>query len=545
MTISALGTRTCTDSIEFPPVQKGMTFSLPQPDCNNDAYLPRIVHFQFSPQKGHSKAYREEESYVKLILGAVLALCLLCAAASAQAVVSLKIARSPTDSLISPGFIGLSFETGSLRYDHYRKDGYFFDSADTQLLTIFRNLGIESIRIGGDSLEEYTPSRQDIDALFRFVKAANIRVIYSLPLATGSPDRAASVAKYIWDRYRNYLICFSIGNEPNSYKGVAHGFAEGKIGNPEITNYASYLSMWNRYAAAVAAAVPEAKLGGPDSGNGAVAWTAAFAQAEVNNRNVRYILSHYESGGPSRGKTTQQLIDEMLSQGSDAKYQSAYDQVDAIIRSLGYSYLFSETNTHVASRASKAAENHSFATALFALDYLHWWAAHYCSGALFHTGLGSFNAALYSDRHDDYALYPLSYGIAAFNVGGHGKIDSLQMDNPDRLNITAYAVIDAKNNLFVTIVNKEHGEGARDGLVRINAIGQKQGVIYLKAPNHDVTETSGITLAGASIDGNAHWQANWAPLDSTDEVGTAVKIGASSAAIIKFTNANILSPAGQ
>ncbi len=213
---------------------------------------------------------RAKEIPVKFILSSIVAFCLLSAVSSAQSPVSLKIGTSPAENLISPDFIGFSFETGSLRYNHYRRDAYFFDSSNTQLLNLFKNLGIRSLRIGGDSLEEYTPSNKDIDALFRFVKAAGVKVIYSLPLATGSPGQDASVAKYIWDNYRDHLICFAIGNEPNSYKGVGHGFAAGSIGDPEITGYASYIAKWDRFASAVTAVAPKAKLGGPDSGNGAM-----------------------------------------------------------------------------------------------------------------------------------------------------------------------------------------------------------------------------------------------------------------------------------
>lgn len=478
---------------------------------------------------------------MRLIVGVILSFCLSSAVTVAQSAVSVKIAPTSTQNVISPDFIGLSFEAGSLRYNHYRKDAYFFDSSNTQLLNIFQSLGVRSLRIGGNSLEGFTPSAKDIDALFRFAKAAGVKVIYSLPLATGSPSEDASVAKYIWDNYRDYLICFAIGNEPNSYKGVGHGVSAGLSGDSTIRGYASYIAKWNRIASAVTAAVPMAKLGGPDSGNGATSWTAAFAQAETGNRNVTYIFSHYEPGGPARGKTLEQLIDEMLSPTIDSeKYLQAYDASAAISQSLGYSYRYTETNTHVASRDTVGV-NHSFATALFALDHMHWWAAHQCAGVNFHTGLAGFNAALFPDPAAGYGLYPISYGVAAFNVGGHGKVDSLELDNPGNLNLTAYAVTDADDKLFVTVINKEHGAGARDAIVHINAIGKKEGVVYLETRDHDVSETSDTTLGGASIDGSASWQGKWSPVDSTGPAGSVVKVEASSAAIVEFSAATITS----
>ena len=95
---------------------------------------------------------------------------------------------------IPPDFSGFSFETGRLRRNH-DTGAYFFDSSNTQLLTIFRNLGIESLRIGGNTVDRgYVPSTADIDALFRFAKAANVKVVYSLRLANGDAAQDASIA---------------------------------------------------------------------------------------------------------------------------------------------------------------------------------------------------------------------------------------------------------------------------------------------------------------------------------------------------------------
>ncbi len=78
----------------------------------------------------------------------------------------------------------------------------------------------------------FIPSTNEIDAFFRFVKAADLKVIYSLRLANGDPFQDASIAKYVWDNYRPYLICLAIGNEPNSYDGL----------DCEITNSTSFIA---------------------------------------------------------------------------------------------------------------------------------------------------------------------------------------------------------------------------------------------------------------------------------------------------------------
>ncbi|HUA64525.1 MAG TPA: hypothetical protein VME24_01680 [Alphaproteobacteria bacterium] len=427
-------------------------------------------------------------------------------------------------SSIPTDFAGLSFETGRLHKDR-ATGAYFFDSSNAQLLTIFRNLGIKSLRIGGNTVDRgYVPSTDDIDALFRFAKAADVKVIYSLRLANGDAAQDASIARYVWGRYRPWLIDMAIGNEANSYNGL----------DPQATNAALFTAKWNRFASAVIAATPGVKLGGPDNGNGAFTWVSAFARAEQANTRVDCIFSHYEPGGTSRNKSAEQMIDEMLSPDcDDRRCESCYEKIGRTAESPGWSYRFTEANSHVATPLSRGG-NHSFATALFALDFLHWWAAHGCAGVNFHTGFNGFNGGFYTETNGNYGMFPICYGIAAFSAGGRGAADSVTIQNPRHLNLTAYAVTDASNDIFVTIINKEHGRNAREASVRINAGGGLASVMYLKAPDNNVAATLGITLGGSAIDGNHPWQGRWERLVPKGADGCELEVDAPSAAIVKI-----------
>lgn len=446
--------------------------------------------------------------------------------AAAQSTITLAIDPSSPGRPIPDDFNGLSFETGSLHYNHYRTNAYFFDSSNGPLLTLFQNLGLGSIRIGGNSLDRgYVPAQTNIDALFRFAKAANVQVIYSLRLANGDPDQDASIAQYLRTHYRPWLNCLAIGNEPNSYNGL----------DSEITNQASFLAKWNRFAAAVTRAVPDVKLGGVDNGNGATTWASSFADAETGNSNVTCILAHYEPGGPARGKEPEQWLDEMLSPNNATRWNpSCYTKLGAMAQSHGLGFRFSEANSHVAPIKTDAG-NHSFATALFALDFLHWWAAHGCLSVHFHTGMGGFNGAFTRGTNNDYDIYPICYGIAAFNLGGHGIATPLTVTNPDTLNLTAYAVTDKNHDLYVTLVNKEHGPTARTALVTLNLPCQTSSVIYLKAPNHDATATTGITLGDALITSRELWHPNWTALESHAQTERTLDLAPSSAVVVRLT----------
>jgi hypothetical protein len=112
----------------------------------------------------------------------------------------------------------------------------FSPRPNTQLITLFTNSGIRNLRLGGDTvdgLDAAIPSRVDIDNVFGFARAVNIKVIYSLPLLDGDATDDAATAQYIWTHYRDYLDCFSIGNEPNEPP-----YSHAPVG--AITNYVAY-----------------------------------------------------------------------------------------------------------------------------------------------------------------------------------------------------------------------------------------------------------------------------------------------------------------
>ena len=466
----------------------------------------------------------------KIMSGWIVVACFLTGVATAQSPVTLTVSTQARGKPIPSGFIGWSFETGSLHYNHYKPHAYFFDSTNARLLTLFRNIGIRTLRLGGNSVDRgYVPSRRAINALFRFVKASGVKVIYSLRLANGNPQQDARTARYLWTHYRKYIVCLAIGNEPNSYNGL----------DRQITGFPSFIAKWNKFASAIVAAVPDVELGGPDNGNGSTFWSTSFARDEKGNRNVAEILCHYEPGGPSRGKTPRQLINEMLSPACDNRwYPTCYRRVGLMAQSLGFAYRFSEANSQVATPTSRGG-NHSFATALFALDFMHWWAEHDCRGINFHTGLGGWNGEFFLNSNGSYQPYPIAYGVAAFNVGGHGVADSVVITNPDHLNLTAYAVSARHRHMFITIINKEHGRHARAALVRINAVGTQVSAMYLMAPQNDVADTAGITLGGAAISSARQWHGQWKLLEFSNKPGVTVKVPASSAAIVRFTGMRI------
>ena len=71
--------------------------------------------------------------------------------------------------------------------------GYLFSPANDSLVTLFRNLGLGSLRVGGGSVDQLIPAGTGsdgftgIDNLFAFAAAAGVKVIYTFRLL--SPRR--------------------------------------------------------------------------------------------------------------------------------------------------------------------------------------------------------------------------------------------------------------------------------------------------------------------------------------------------------------------
>lgn len=466
---------------------------------------------------------------MKHLLTAIVALLFFKCSSFAQAPVTLAVNTVVKGRTIPSDFIGLSFETGSLLPNYAGVNGYFFDSTNVQLLTLFRTIGVKSIRVGGGTVDNPAipiPDESDIDAFFGFARAAGVKVIYSLRLAKGDPVEDAQIAKYIWTHYRNELADYAICNEPD-YK---------KRWDPSVAYYPTYLPKWRRFAQVLKDSVPGAIIGGPDAARWK--WGVRFARDERGTGQVASIFFHYYVAGVTRGKTPRELIDSMMSSGLDAvNYPEHFRSAE----SIGLPYRFTETNSYVTGLPEAWHYHNSystFATALYALDFMHWWAmAKGCEGVNFHTLQWKYNGTVYRDAKGDYEVYPMGYGIAAFNIGGHGTVDTVSMSNPYRLNMTAYAVSSPGGELFVTVINREHGPTKRDAEVNIRVPGRADSVMYLRAPGNVVSDLSGITLGGAQISSSTSWHGRWMVVNTTNLRACRILVPASSAAIVKISGA--------
>jgi len=263
-----------------------------------------------------------------------------------------------------------------------------------------------------------------------------------------------------------------------------------------------------------------------------------FIKQERDTGCLALITQHiYVGGNPiKRGIDLPHAIDNMLSPGWLAeKYPGLYKNalLPAVKAGLPFRLTESDDHVHGVTGASDA-----FVAALWALDYSHWWAAHGAAGVNFQNTEWLLTDTFYRDSAGNYQIHPKAYGLRAFDEANHGSTMPVAIENTGKLNLTAYAIGDAAN-LYVTIVNKEHGAHARDASVTISAknLGAASvAAMYLTAPNNDVKATNGVTLGGATITNDAPWLGQWTTLKPATNGHCAITVPAASAAVVKISS---------
>jgi hypothetical protein len=483
---------------------------------------------------------------------------------------------------VVPGdFAGLSFEREALNPGNAGVTGRLFMQANDSLVTLFRNLGVRSLRIGGSTVDWLAPAGVDgnyalIDSLFAFAAAAGAKVIYTLRLFSPAADPAgdlktinAGIAGYIWRRWQRSVASFAFGNEPDWH--AFHTY-EGHLWDPAVyeetsgvpgTAYASYLAHWQSFADAVAAAAPGALLSGPDTGaystktftpdpDTGVSWTEQLVHDEKVSGRVAEITQHYYVGGEANAATAQQAIGNMLSSqwvkdnspgaqpGGTAytPYPWLYTHILGPVRDAGLPYRLTESNDYL---IGVPGASNAFASALWALDYLHWWAARGAAGVNFHNKQWLPSDVIVpgpAASGERYLVTPKGYGIKAFTLGSAGTVKPIQMGNPADMNLTAYCIGGAGED-YVTIINKTHGAQAADAVITILGYGPgAQGVeiITLASPEPGDATAASATLGGASITGDSPWQGTWSTLPTDPQAGIKLTVSATTAVILKIPN---------
>jgi len=493
--------------------------------------------------------------------------------------VTITVDDGPPGPVIPADFAGLSFERGPLTAGNAGVSGNIFSPDHHALVTLFRNTGLGNLRIGGGTVDQLIPAGTGsdgfsaIDNLFAFAAAAGIQVVYTLRLLSpgGQPvgDLKAIHAQatgHIWSRHRQNVASFAIGNEPDWH--AYHSYRDHPL-DPAIyeevsgvpgSAYPSFLGRWRSIADAIASAAPGAPLSGPDVGaytkktytpdpDSGVSWTERLARDERDSGRIAEVTQHYYVGDSPGETTAQQAISNMLSpqwvNGTAIGTQPAnttytpypwlYENNLAPVLAAGLRYRLTESNDYLG--GVQGASN-AFASALWALDHLHWFAAHGATGVNFHNKRGLCTGTIVPDPGGGggYVINPKGYGIKAFTLGSAGQVKPVRIQNPGRVNLTAYCVGGAAGD-YVTVINKAHGADAPDAAVTIvpsGRGGQDVQVMTLAGEQPGDARGARVTLGGATITGDTAWNGEWSPLAADPGAGITLTVRATTAAIVRI-----------
>lgn len=428
----------------------------------------------------------------------VLSLLLLtfpvCGLIAADAPLRLEADAGAPGVPIPDRFVGLSFETADILA---RPDGTHLLSAENKpLVTLFHRLRLRSLRIGGNTADRPTvamPTEADVDSVFAFAKAVDARVIYTLRLRGSDPSVAVPTARYIWAHYRDRLDQFAIGNEPNVY---AKTFEE-------------YLKILTAYKAAILApeVAPGATFCGPSTTPNKAEWARDLAE-QVGTQGGFSLLTQHEYVGGAGNKVTDPAAarEKLLSDSLHGSYEKIRDALAPAAKAAGMPWRIEETNSFYNGGAQHVSN--TLASALWALDYLHWFALNGCEGVNFHTG--DYVAAGERQTRCWYAAYwntpagvevhPIAYAMLAFAAAQAKQGVELPVAGaPLPPQLSAYAVRNSNHEVVFTIINRSHAPVSVALDVRGPEAYRPVARFDLQAGKDGTASEEGVTLGGMTI----------------------------------------------
>lgn len=446
--------------------------------------------------------------------------------ARAATPVSIRIDGSRVLRTIPADFLGLGFESLSVA-------GLLWPN-NPAYVRLVRNLGPAGvIRIGGN-VSDYTAyephgraatghkatvlNDESIWQFRAFLDATGWRVIWGINLGTGSLENRVASARTVAEMMGDKLIAFQIGNEPDLF--VLQGHRKQPYG------YNEWLTEYRQTKQAIRAVLPNVPFAGPDVSDGGRPWLDAFARDE--GRDIAMLTAHhYIAGQDNPASTVGLLLQE------ETRFQQVLSRFDAAAKKAGVPYRLSETATLYG--GGKAGVSDSFASALWALDYLFVLASHGAAGANLQTGINhlgrlSYYSPITDDGAGHYGAAPEYYGLLAFAQIGAGEQLGVDVTR-GAVNLTAYAVRRGDGQVTLAVINKDL---TRDATVTIaGAPGGRAAAMRLTAPS--VAALKGVTLGGVAVDREGHWNGARTETMRFAQGRAVLEVAAASAALISFT----------
>jgi hypothetical protein len=307
-------------------------------------------------------------------------------------------------------------------------------------------------------------------------------------LGTGTPQEAADEAQAVATAVSKRLLGIQIGNEPDLYS--RNGL------RPSGWKFEDYLSEWTNFAEAISEKIRNVMFGGPDvAGNRQ--WIEDFARS--GKSHVAFLSGHYYAGGPPSNPNMDipHLLETSKHLSSDLRSIS-----EAAI-SANLSYRMSETNSCYG--GGKLGVSDTFASALWAANYMLELAAAGVSGVNFHGGGKGPYTPIAGSPEQGFSARPIYYGmLLAGQVAGTELLECRKqsVEAEKFQNLHSYAGAH-QGEIRVIVINSDVSQAAH---VTIEANLQAKTAFLWRLSAPAIGSTDEVMLAQAPVDSNGVWK---------------------------------------
>jgi hypothetical protein len=385
---------------------------------------------------------------------------------------------------INSHYVGLSFESSGL-------DSGKFDNVG-DLTRLLKNLGSSVLRFGGNSVDRagFTGATASaLAGLARLAAASGWTVLYSENLGTFGPKTKGAVtadARNVSAALGAHLSAIACGNEPDLY----HVNGDRSAAFTE----SDYLSESASCLAAVRAGAPGVTLAGPDTAT--TSWLSGYGAKEAGT--VGWLDQHYYPLGCAQGTAPAQIAGTLLSPALTAKEVAMFTKAASAAKTAHAHLRMSETNTVACGGATGLSD--SYASALWAVDYMLTGVKHGVVGMNFHGGLG-MSCQLYTPLcqvgTNEYTAQPIYYGMLFTHLLGSGHLLPAAVSTTSTAgNVAAFALRPLTGGglrLIVENLSQYHTNAA----LRVGGNPSSATVLHLTGPS--LLATSGVRIQGAAV----------------------------------------------
>jgi hypothetical protein len=423
---------------------------------------------------------------------------------------------------IPADFSGLSFEAGALT------DTNYFLAQNTLFIQYIKSLGPGVIRIGGNSVDKTywtnavrTPTTgsdsiasDDIDRFIGFAKATGWKLMFGLNLGTGTPAAAASEAAYVYGKASDQLSFFEIGNEPDLY-------ASNGLRDPSYSEY-DFEQEFLSYYTAVKGVVANAAFSGPTAAFNTNQWVIPFAYDQSSK--VGLITQHfYQMGPPSDPSVT---IDNLMSPDNPAGVAIMASSIFEAAQNNNLGYRIAECNSVY--DGGKSGVSNTFASALWAIDFMYTLAEQGAVGVNFHGGANGIYTPI-ADSAGQFSARPLYYGMLFFTLASKGRVLPVHPSGDSTINFAAHAALSANNGVLVTLINKDD---SKEAFVTVSTGSTISSAAILRLQASSLDATNNVSLGGNPISANGSWAPSVREYAAITSKGCTLRIPAGSAVLL-------------